>query len=43
MLRRALHIAIVALYDDKLYVPTAADPQNYIRQAIRELESEAGR
>jgi hypothetical protein len=40
VLRRALHIAIVVLYDEKLHVPLAADPQNYIRQARREIESE---
>ena len=40
VLRRALRLAIFALYDEKLYVPTAADPQNYIDQARRELESE---
>jgi hypothetical protein len=40
VLRRALRLAIFALYDEKLYVPTAADPQNYIDQARRELNSE---
>lgn len=40
VLRRALRLAIFALYDEKLYVPTAADPKNYLDQARRELKSE---
>lgn len=40
VLRRAMRLIHFALYDEKVHVPMAGDPQNYIDQARRELESE---
>ena len=40
VLMRAMRLMHFALYDEKLHVPMAGDPQNYIRQAEAEIEAE---